>query len=632
MTARLLSALGVACLAVLGSGLARAEGETALGPEGWHQTEAAQLNPFEEMPPELRTFSLAAIDDRAEAERESAELGGGSPDAALASSETRLATANSQAKASRSTTDTQIAFGPTDGGYSITIQMPAASAATVESRGRELLLAFPHALPQFNAPALQESAAGLLEGVSVGFDTMLLLLAPGVTVHRADVDGSLRLLLQRSATSAETSSESSGVVPPGSNQASSSETGVESRSAGPGSQLEPGDQGERRLRLLDAQLLAQTGQVADARRRFEALIPEMPTSPEPLEGLAGVAQRTGRWRQALALYQDALRVDPGELSAAAAVAAIERAQASRVRTDLEYRQTEGGVGTGRAEAIINQVSGHQLFGDGWRVGFSLDLAQVHASQVQNPNGTISSFSGDRWRAELSLQHDGLDGNIFAGSLFLTNSTPGFGLRGELPDDYGTTLLRAEYRRPNWDFFQSLIDNGTRDRLAVGRRHQILPNLTGRLELGANQYGIPGDGNVARTITVTGELRLGNLAGVRGLSAAYVLDAEYVLELEKRVGPLDQTYAPLDILDREVHALTVGYAGARGTSAAEGIFTYEFSGGYGIDRYGRSGPLFSGVLGYALGSFEARLRASYVQNIGRSRGTSSIYAASLTWLF
>ncbi|MBV8577459.1 MAG: hypothetical protein JOZ58_20760, partial [Acetobacteraceae bacterium] len=81
-----------------------------------------------------------------------------------------------------------------------------------------------------------------------------------------------------------------------------------------------------------------------------------------------------------------------------------------------------------------------------------------------------------------------------------------------------------------------------------------------------------------------------------------------------------------------NALTVGYAGAWGGSPATGQLTYEISAGYGIDGYGKPGPLASGVLAYSWGSFEARIRASYIQNIGRTGGTTAIYGASLTWLF
>jgi hypothetical protein len=86
-----------------------------------------------------------------------------------------------------------------------------------------------------------------------------------------------------------------------------------------------------------------------------------------------------------------------------------------------------------------------------------------------------------------------------------------------------------------------------------------------------------------------------------------------------------------LLDREVHALTLAYAGALGSSA-KGLFTYEISGGYGVDRYGKAGPLLGTVLGYSTGNLEARVRASYVENIGRSRGMTQIYGATFTWIF
>jgi len=520
---------------------------------------------------------------------------------------------------------------PADRQVLVDIPTRDAAEATLRREGHEALLSFPHALPPIDARALQECASGLLEGVSVGYDTLLLTLAPGATIARTDAERGLRLQLRHAPAEDRTSQQSPPAV-----AAMPGMPGSRAPAGGDGRLAEAAaedDQGELRLRLLEAQIQAQTGQVAEARQGFEALRRDMPASPEPLNGLAGLALRGGRWRQALALYEEALLLDPGEPGATAAVRAIERAAGSRLRAEIEYRETQGGLGTGRSTAVIGGIGGHQRFGAGWRLGFATDVAQVDALQVQRQNGTVGSFSGDRHRAEVSLQHDGLDGLVAAGSLFLTGDTPGFGLRAELPDDRGVTALRAEYRRPNWDFFQSLIENGTRDRLAVGRRHQLTTDLTGRLELGANRYGIQGDRDVAGTISLNGELRLGNLAGNRGLSAAYVLDGEYLLRRTERTGADGQRFAPLQIVDREVHALTLGYAGVWGDSTAErGLVTYELSAGYGVDRYGKAGPLVAGTLGYTLGRLEVRLRGSYVENIGRARGTTTVLGGALTWTF
>ena len=507
----------------------------------------------------------------------------------------------------------------------VLIDWPGGSVATLRREGREVLLSSPRALPSIDGQALMDCAAGLLEGVSLGYDTLLLSLAPGVTLSQASAGTGLHLVLQRGPDAALEGPLVADTTAPGAGPLAREDVSSSDarRSRSPA---------ELRLRLLEAQLLAQTGQLSEARTRFEALRQEMPESPEPLAGSANLAQQSGRWRQALALYQTALLLDPGERGLTSAIDAIERTAGRRLRADIEYRETQGSLGTGRATAIIGGLSGQQPFGNGWRLGFNTEFADVDATQVQRRDGTVGSFSGPRERAELFLQYDSRGGQVIIGSLFLTGDTPGAGIRVELPDESGVTALRAEFRRPNWDFFQSIIDRGTRDRVAVGRRQQLTGNLTGRLEVGANRYGIASDREVASTMSVTGELRFGGLAGVRGLSAAYVLDGEYLLRRDERTGPEGQRFAPLQIVDREVHALTLGYARAWGSSAKEGIFTTEFSGGYGVDRYGRAGPLVAGSVGYVLNRFEARLRGSYVENIGRTQGTTTVVGGSLSWFF
>ena len=193
--------------------------------------------------------------------------------------------------------------------------------------------------------------------------------------------------------------------------------------------------------------------------------------------------------------------------------------------------------------MIEGLSGQQPLGDGWLLGFSANVAKVNAAQVQQPTGVVESVIGWRQRSELSVQHDGLDGTVVAASGYLTGVLPGFGVRGELPDDSGVTFLRADYRRPNWDFFQSLVNNGTRDRIAIGRRQQIVKDLTARLDFGVNRYSLQGAPNLATTLTVTGEVRVANIANVRGFSVAYVLDGEYVNKIASGINAKRRAIQP-----------------------------------------------------------------------------------------
>ena len=223
--------------------------------------------------------------------------------------------------------------------------------------------------------------------------------------------------------------------------------------------------------------------------------------------------------------------------------------------------------------------------------------------------------------------------MFAGSLFVTGDTPGFGVRAELPDDRGATSLRAEYRRPNWDFVQSLVGDGTRDRLAVGRRQRFTGDLTGRLDIGANRYGIEGDRDAASTFAVGGELRLGNLASIRGLSTAYVFDGEYVLRRDERIGA-DGTDA-----SRPCRSSTGRSTPRRSATPAHGeparrkgfspTRSRPATAWTATARRGRSSPACSATLS---ATSRSGLRGGYVQNIGRARSTNTVLGGSLTWIF
>ena len=213
--------------------------------------------------------------------------------------------------------------------------MEGASRATLRQDGREVLVSFPHPLPNFDAQALQDQAAGLLEGVSVGYDTLLLRLPPGVSVARMDEDGGLHLALQPNPGAA----------------------GAATRP------VSPSRRRTRKVRNACAcsphRSRPRAGRSPAPAQQFGDLMLAMPGNPEPMTGLAGLEQGTGRWRQALDLYNRALQLDPGNPSVEDAIATLQRTHGSRLRADLEYRRTDGGEGSGISIAAIEGLSGQQ---------------------------------------------------------------------------------------------------------------------------------------------------------------------------------------------------------------------------------------------------------------------------------
>ncbi|MBP0465232.1 hypothetical protein J5Y09_15005 [Roseomonas sp. PWR1] len=392
-------------------------------------------------------------------------------------------------------------------------------------------------------------------------------------------------------------------------------------------------QGEMRLRLLDAQLLLVTGRFTAAREAYAGLRSDVPTSAEPVAGLATVARETGRPRLARELQREAVLLDPGNTSLASGLVALERDRAPRLRGDIEQRIQRGGIGSDKADITIGEAGGHWNVGEAWRIGATQGVAHVDATNVRRPSGAVRDFSGDRIRTEVFLQHEWREGATVQASLFANEWSAGFGLSGRLPDDWGYTGARIEYRRPVWDFVEAIIDGAVRDRVAAERFQRFTPQLTGRIEVGLNRYGIPRDEeDILSSATVRGELRYGDLGGIAGLSIAYALDAEYVLDETRRIDASGASFQPLPIVDREVHAGLIGYGGTRGSVNGDGRLTYQFQAGYGADRYGRSGPVAYGTIGYAVGPVEISLRAGYVRNIGRSQGETTVLGAAMAFLF
>lgn len=392
-------------------------------------------------------------------------------------------------------------------------------------------------------------------------------------------------------------------------------------------------QGEVRLRLLQAQLNLLTGRYEDARDAYRALSLELPSSAEPMAGLGAVARETGRMRLARSHYQEAVRRDPDDRSAAESLAALERDRAPRLRADVEQRFQRGGTDASSADITVGEVGGAWNVGEAWRVGFAQGLSYVDADGVQRADGRVTPFTGSRVRTEIYATYEWLEGVSVTGSLYANEWSAGFGAAMRLPDDSGRTGLRVEYHRPIWDFVESIIEGAVRDRVSVERFQRITSALTLRLEGGYNRYGIPrDDDDVVQSATVRGELRLDQIAGVTGLSVAYALDGEYVTHDTTRFTAAGTPYQVLPVVDREVHAGLVSYGQTIGTPTEGGRLVWQVTAGYGADRYGRPGPLAFATLGYAEGNFEVAMRAGYVRNIGRSEGETTTLGLTLGWLF
>jgi hypothetical protein len=358
----------------------------------------------------------------------------------------------------------------------------------------------------------------------------------------------------------------------------------------------------------------------------------LPNRPEPASGLAAVEWQAGKWRRSLELYREATALGGETPDLISTREVIERSQASRVSVGFDERRSYGGTLAAPVIVTLAEIKAVQRLNEAWRINLEADQAQVRTDAVRRTSGTIASFSGRRSRGLIAGQHDALNGAVTIGSLFLSSNNTGAGISYRRPDDRGSTHIVLEGRRENWDYVEGLVDGATRDRLAIGRTQRFSTDLGGRIEIGANRYQRQNEGALGRSASLAAELRLNRLGGLVGLSAAYSINGEYVSDQTTRISASGESYAPLPLVNREVHSLTLGYVQRSKGTSATGVVVFDGYAGFGSDRYGLSGEIVGASLSYVKGPVEVSFRLSHVRNVGRSRGTSDSVGAMISIYF
>lgn len=499
-----------------------------------------------------------------------------------------------------------ITFDAAPGAFTLTIGRSAADAPMAQRDGREVLLSYPGALPALDVDALLRQAGDWIEGLNVGHGALLLLLRPGVEARIDAAGEALTVTLSRPAPEAEAGAPADGDAPERA--------------------------GRLRLDLLSAQLLVREGRLTEARERLEQLRTELPDSADPLLGLAAVEQQSGRWRRSLDAYREAAALAPDNASIGPAVRAIERSQASRLRVDLDRRRVRGDESTAPVDLDLGRAWGAVRLGEAWRAGAGTSVARVRTDRVRRASGLTEAYSGRHEQAELFVRHDSLGGRVTTASLYAARGTGGFGLMARWPGDRGEFSALAEARRPSWDYVEGLVEDATRDRLALGRSQRFGAHTSARLELGYNRYHLRGESDVAQTTTFSGELRRDAIAGVRGLNAVYAVEGEHGRRFKERAGPDGRPLRPFPLADREVHSLTLGYSGAIGHREGAGTLLLDAYAGAAKDRHGSSGPLAAIALTHAKGPLKLQCRAAYARVSGKSRSAYQAAGCFLQWLF
>lgn len=474
----------------------------------------------------------------------------------------------------------------------------------IEAHGREAVLRFSRPIASVDSGILLRELPRFVEGVNAGFDTMLVLGTPGSTVvARREAGGIVVVIRLPESAPAADGEETDAIVT---------------------------ERSERRLERLRAALEAQTGRTDIARSRLAGLEAKDPSDAETLAQMSGLELQIGRTRRAGDLLGRAIAADPSNPDLAAARVSLQRETAGFVRTEPDYRRAS----SGEKRYVLGSV-GEMPLTPAWRATAAFDLAYVDSPSVRRPDGISDRFKGSRQRGAFGLQHESESGTRTHAQIFANSRTPGLGLSRDYAFDRARVAAGIELARPYWDFTESLVADGTRDRAFVQYSQPWLLGLSARARFAANRYGMPGLVDGARSATFDGELRLPLDTIVRGGAISYVLDGEYPWRIASRADPssVGAEFRPVPLRYREVHALLAGYTlDWRRDLDGTWPLLADISAGPAYDRYGhRGGPLLSfGLSWLDDGAFSGGLRTSYGRGVGRDANEFSTIGGYAQW--
>lgn len=333
--------------------------------------------------------------------------------------------------------------------------------------------------------------------------------------------------------------------------------------------------------------LQQDQQIAEALCYADGMLDTYQNDAKSWTALANIKNEIGLFRQSIEDYTIARWIEPDNEDIYRAQKEIIDFHRPYAYEEAEYRKT----GFTQKERFLR--GGLTLWGDEFdqadRIVLNAEIDQVSATNFVNPKtGVTEPFKGDRYRGDLSWTHYDFCGFKSFTQLYFSKEILGAGIAGYLPDYYGTWGAGVEYNRPYWDYTETLIDYGTRDRVFVERVQRVAHNVNASLQVGANRYRLKGvPGTAAETIswTASASYRFPYMTCVTqlfGRNSAFYLNyfgfAEYETWGYRRRGIDRQCFFPMAITNQEQHILEISFA-----RTLCRFFSFEASYGYSYDR-------------------------------------------------
>jgi hypothetical protein len=384
--------------------------------------------------------------------------------------------------------------------------------------------------------------------------------------------------------------------------------------------------GQTKLRydLLAARIDLESGDIYDATQKLNQMTVEHPKEMQVLSLAASAEGAGGNWPRAEELMASARALAPRDSDLLEAQREMLRLNAPNVTLDQEF------IHLGSDRESVQTLSGYVNATADTQVGTVLQNNQIDTRKIRLSNGSSGAFSNMRQRGEVYAQWNSESGQLVKGSIFANDVAPGVGGYYSFLDAFGQTAITAEWNKPYWEYAQTVVDEGTRDRLAILQTIKPDNRLTISGGPGFNRYNVEHMTDVASGASVQTNVTYRLIDGEPFLDIGYGLDAEYVTHSEKTIDSTGALTRVLPITSHEIHAVVLG------TGYKFSDHTYgTVDGGYAYDRLSGHGPLASAKLTEELTkAFDLQLHAMYGYSSASSGTNNTVtrFGASLRYRF
>lgn len=212
-----------------------------------------------------------------------------------------------------------------------------------------------------------------------------------------------------------------------------------------------------------------------------------------------------------------------------------------------------------------------------------------SSYVNAKTGLIDSAKGNRFKNTFSWIQDTYSGDIVDAEIYYEPQILGAGTHYTHPDLFGKTLVGIEFKRPNWDFAETIVQYGSRDRLLFERYHHLWTRLEGTFRIEGRRYHLHPDGTVADSIAWYGDISYTLpeyhwLTIVLGkdstIVSSYNIDAEYGTWGKYVTTEDGNRFQPLNVGAREIHTVEMNFE-----KKSYRYFDARCNIGFAYDRFG-----------------------------------------------